>query len=305
MFKDLCEVFAPSGDEQEMRDYIIENAKKIFDTVETDNIGNLICRKSGSGRRICVECGLDSCGIMVISKECDKAYFSGVGGVGAAYLNGKKVVFKNSEVGVVRFDGKNIDNAKVTDLYVEVDTQNISIGDFAVIVGGFFENSTKLFANDLSTKIAIAAVLQAVRAVDTNNDLTVLFSAQRRFAAKGIKTFFGCNDFDEVITVDGVTCENGIKADSGCAVIAVDSRGVSDKAFRDSVENLAEKCGAKIQTAVTGENLCLEAIATSGRGENVVALGIPVMHKGKPFECVLKSDLDKTVKLLKTVIEEV
>ena len=242
---------------------------------------------------------------MVISKECDKVYFSGIGGVGAAYLNGKKVAFKNGEVGVVRFDGKNIDDAKVTELYVEMDTQNINIGDFAVIVGGFFENSTKLFANDLSTKIAIAAVLQAVMAVDTGNDLTVLFSVQRRFAAKGIKAFFGCNDFDEVITVDGVTCENGIKPDSGCAVIAVDSRGVSDKGFRDSVEKLAQKNDVKIQTAVTGENLCLEAIATSGRGANAVALGIPVMHKGKPFECVTKSDLGETVKLLKTVIEEV
>ena len=28
MFKDLCDVFAPSGDEQEMREYIIENAKR-------------------------------------------------------------------------------------------------------------------------------------------------------------------------------------------------------------------------------------------------------------------------------------
>ena len=305
MFKDLCEVFAPSGDEQKMREYIIENAKKIFDKVETDNIGNLICRKLGSGRRVCVECGLDSCGIMVIFKECDRVFFSGVGGVSAAYLVGKKVVFQNGEVGVVRFEGKNIDEARVTDLYVEVDTQNISIGNFAVITGDFFENSTKLFANDLSTKIAIAAVLQAVRAVDTNNDLTVLFSAQRRFAAKGIKTFFGCNDFDDVITVDGVTCENGIKADNGCAVIAVDSRGVSDKAFRDRVEKLAAKCDAKIQTAVTGENLCIETVTTSGRGANAVGFGIPVAHKGKNFECVMKSDLDETIKLLKAVIEEV
>ena len=186
-----------------------------------------------------------------------------------------------------------------------MDTQNISIGDFGVVTGDFFENSTKLFANDLSTKIAIATVLQAVRAADTNNDVTVLFSAQRRFAAKGIKAFFGCNDFDEVVTVDGVICENGVKAESGCAVIAVDSRGVSDKDFLNKVENVAKKCGAKMQTAVTGENLCLEAIATSGRGANAVALGIPVMHKGKPFECVMKSDLDESIKLLKAVIEEV
>ncbi len=303
MLKDLCKVFAPSGDEQKMREYIIENAKKIFDTVETDNIGNLVCRKAGSGRKVCIECGLDSCGIMVISKECDRVFFSGVGGVSAAYLAGKKVTFKNGEVGVVRFDGKNIDDAKVTDLYIEMDTQNISIGDFAVITGDYFENSTKLFANDLSTKIAIAAVLQAVRVADTNNDLTVLFSAQRRFAAKGIKAFFGCNDFDEVVTVDGVICENGIKSDKGCAVIAVDSHGVSDKGLRDRIEAVAKKSNAKIQTAVTGENLCLESITTWGKGANAVGIGIPVMHKGKPYECVMKSDLDETIKLLKAAVE--
>lgn len=303
MLKDICKIFAPSGDEQKMREHITENFKGIFDNVETDNIGNLICRKSGRGRRLCIECGLDSCGIMVISKECDKVFFSGVGGVGAAYLAGKKVIFKNGEVGVVRFDGKKVDDAKVTELYVEVDTQNISIGDFGVVIGDFFENSTKLFANDISTKVAIAAILQAVSTAKTDDELTVVFSAQRRFAAKGIKAFFGSNDFDEVVTVDGVICENGIKADNGCAVIAVDSRGVSDKTFRDKIENLAEKCDVKIQTAVTGENLCLEAIATSGRGANAVAIGVPVMHKGKPYECVLKSDFEETVKLLKAVIE--
>lgn len=305
MLKDLCNVFAPSGDELEMREYIMDSFKELFNSIETDNIGNLICRKSGKESSLCIECGLDSCGVMVISKESDKVFFSGVGGVGAAYLAGKKVIFKNGEIGVVRFDGKNIDEAKVTDLYIEMDTKNIGIGDFGVVTGDFFENSMKLFANDISTKIAISAVLQAVSKVNTDRELTVVFSAQRRFAAKGIKAFFGSNDFDKVVTVDGVVCENGIKADGGCAVIAVDSRGVSDKELCDRVEILAAKNEVKIQTAVTNENLCLEAIVTSGKGTNAVALGIPVSHKGKPFECVLKSDFDATVKLLGTIIEEI
>ncbi len=304
MLKELCNIFAPSGDEQKMREYITEHSKTLFDSIETDNIGNLICCKSGRARSLCIECGLDSCGIMVIAKETDKIYFSGVGGVSAAYLAGKKVFFKNGETGVVRFDGKNIDDAKVTDLYIEMDAQNIGIGDFGVVEGGFFENSTKLFANDISTKIEIAAVLKAVGKANTDRGLTVVFSAQRRFAAKGIKAFLGANEFDKVVTVDGVACENGIKADGGCAVIAVDNRGVSDKDLRCKAEELATKNNIKVQTAVTGENLCLEAIATSGKGTNAVAIGIPVSHKGKPYESIMKSDFDKTVKLLSVMIEE-
>ncbi len=304
MLKSLCEVFAPSGMEMQMREYIKECVKDVFDQIQIDNLGNLVARKNGSERSLCIECGMDSCGVMVTSKTDDKAYFSGIGGVSAAYLNGKKVFFKDGNFGIIRYDGKNAADAKVTDLYIATDTQGISIGDFGVIADEYCENSKNFFANGIASKVALAAVLQAVKTADTDKGYTVLFSAQRRFAAKGIQTFFTNEEFDRVITVDGISCESGIKCGGGCAIIAVDSRGVSDKGFREETENISTDREIKFQTAVTDENMCIEAVSTSGRGANCVALGIPVTHKGKNYESVLKSDFNETVKLIKTIIEE-
>lgn len=304
MLEKICSIFAPSGRELEMREYIKARISGMFDSIETDNAGNLIAHKNGTASKLCIECGMDICGVMAISKADDKVYFSGVSGVNATQLVDKKVVFQNGEYGVARYDGKNLAEAKVTDVYIEMDSQKIEIGDFGVVEADYFESKSRYFANGLAAKAAIEAVIRAIEESKTDKAFTVVFSAQRRFAAKGIKTFFGTCDFERVVTVDGISCESGIKSGNGCVIVAVDSRGVSDKGFREEIEKISRKKNIKSQTATTDENLCIEAISTSGNSTNCVALGIPVLHKGKAYETVLKVDFDETVKLIKAVIEE-
>ena len=293
----------PSGSEGQMRSFIKSNIDEKIYKYNEDNIGNLEIHKEGNKRCLCIECGMDSCGVMVISKTPGKVYFSGVGGVSAAYLAGKKIVFENGSMGIVRYDGKNANDAKVTDLYIEMDEACVDTGDFGVIAADFFENKNTFFANEISTKIAVAVVLEALKDAETDKEITVAFTAQRRFGAKGILTYLGNKEFDKVITIDGISCENGIKCGGGCAVVAADCRGVSDKCFRNEVEQLARTSGIEIQTAVTAENLCIEAVSVTGKGSCGVGLGIPVSHKGKSYESVLKKDFDGAVKLLKSVIE--
>jgi putative aminopeptidase FrvX len=55
-------------------------------------------------------CGLDGCGIMLTSIEEDKVHFAGVGGINAEYLIGKKIIFDDGNIGIVRFDGKDKTN---------------------------------------------------------------------------------------------------------------------------------------------------------------------------------------------------
>lgn len=303
MIKELCNVFSPSGQEENMREYISKSVSDVFDNIKVDNIGNLICQKEGKPRSLCIECGMDSCGVMVVSKSEGKAFFSGVSGVSAAYIVDKKVTFKNGEVGVVRYDGKSLENAKLTELYIEMNTQNIRVGDFGVVAAEYFEDRDKIFANGLGSKIPIAAVVKAVKESQSDKELTVIFSAQHRFAAKGIKAFFGANEFDKVITVDGASCEMGAKSGEGCLIVALDKTGVSDKGLRDKTENITSEAKIKSQTAVTDENLCIEAISTAGKGTSCVAFGVPVLHKGKTYESVMKTDFDSVVALIKACIE--
>lgn len=302
MIKRLCEVFSPSGSEKKMCEFLKAEMSDEFDSTNVDNAGNLILHRAGTGKKLCIECGMDSRGVMVVSKNEDKAFVAGLGGVTPEFLLDKRLFFENGEIGIVRSEAKPTAETKTADLYVEVDTDGIETGAFAAVSSEFCENNRSFFSTDVSAKLAMAAVLEAVKGQKTNLDLTLVFTSQKRVGARGIRAFFENREFDACITVDGILCGGGVKSGSGCAIVAVDGRDVADKELRDATEALADKCGIKAQLAVTEENLCMEAISKSGSGVRCIALGIPTLFKGQRYESVLKSDFDEAVRLLKGII---
>ncbi|MBR5155807.1 MAG: hypothetical protein IKW62_04955 [Clostridia bacterium] len=291
MISEIYSVFSPSGREEKMREYIADKISGIFDKVESDNFGNLVAR-SGNGD-FCIECSMDSCGIMIVHIEDGKAYFAGVGGINAEYLIGKKILFCDNSIGIVRYDGKTPNEAKVSDLYLECDSSNLKIGDFGVVKSGYCETGDKMFANGLGSKIGLAAVLETLTKFEKIDNLCVLFSSQKRLGARGIQAFLGANEFDKIITVEGVA-DKSIKA---CALVVADRNGVCNTDFKDELEKVIDNI------AVTDDDLCMGNITASGKGAKCAALGIPVSHKDKNFECVKKTDFFSGADYLKEVIE--
>ncbi len=292
MINEVYNVFSPSGNEAKMREYIIERISGKFEEIRADQFGNLIA-KSGGGD-FCIECGMDSSGIMLVSTDEGSAHFAGVGGINAEYLIGKKVLFADDRIGIVRYDGKTPGESKFPELYLECDAKNLKVGDFGVVKSDYCETDDKIFANGLCNKIGLVSVLEALDRFDKIDNLCVLFSSQKRLGARGIQTFFGVEEFDRIVTVDGVSSES-IK---GCTFVVADQSGVCDVGFRDELKNYTGVF------AVTGENLCIANISASGKGASCVALGVPVYNKDKNFETVKKTDFNRSVELLGSVIKD-
>ncbi len=292
MINEIYNVFSPSGCEGKMREYISQRISGKFDEITADKFGNLIA-KSGSGD-FCIECSMDSCGIMIVSIDEKSAYFAGIGGINAEYLIGKKILFEDGSIGIVRYDGKAAADSKISDLYLECDIDKLKVGDFGVVKSGYCETNDKIFANGLGNKLGLAAVLEALSKFDRIDNICLLFSAQKRLGARGIQTFFGANEFDRVITVDAVSSEKIKKT----AFVVADRGGVCDAGFKEDIRHYTDSF------AVTDENLCISNISAVGKGADCVALGIPVQHKNKNFEAVKKEDFSESVALLKAVIED-
>ncbi len=290
MINEIYKVFSPSGSEGQMREYIIKKIEGIFDEVKTDTFGNLVA-KSGEGK-FCVECSMDSCGIMIVSIKEGKAHFAGVGGINSEYLIGKKILFSNGDIGIVRYDGKTPNESKISELYLECDTEKLNIGDFGVVKSGYCETNDKIFANGLGNKIGLAAVMETLEKFDRIDNLCVLFSSQKRLGARGIQAFFGINEYDHVLTVDAVSKDN-VK---GCAFVVADQNGVCSTEFKNELKKVDESF------AVTDENLCIANISASGKGASCAALVIPIANKNRNFEMAEKVDFDKCVNALKSVI---
>ncbi len=294
--KEIIEAFAPSGEEGLLRELLTKKFRGRFDEISTDNMGNLIAR-SGSGK-LCIECGMDSIGVMVVSKEAQGVRFSAVGEVKVDDVLGRKIIFADGAVGTVCCDDEmTSEKAKLSDLYIEIDTDLVEIGDFGGISAEYEEEECAYTAFGLKNRIGLAAVCKALENTDDPRDITVLFSAQKRLGARGIQAFFRVNDFEKIITVDKST-------DDGFTIVAKDNRAVSNRNLRMELEALADKRDIFAETVVSRDSFCMEQISISC-GDPCAALGIAVLCEDGEPDRVNKSDFENAVSLLTGIIREV
>lgn len=303
MIKELCKVIAPSGCEEQVRGLIKRYVKDKFENIQTDKLGNLICGSTSA--QLCIECGMDSCGVMVVAVEDEKAYITGVGGINTEYLIGKKILFNDGRFCIVRYDGKASAESKMSDLYLEGDTDKLTIGEFGVVKSGYCETEDRMFANGLGNKIGIATVIEALNKLEDTSRVCVIFSAQKRLGAKGAQAFFENNGFERVVTVDALLCEKGIKSGKGCVLIASDKNFVCSKEFKNSLVQCAERNNKELTVAVTDKNMCMAQMGAVGKGAECVGIAIPTFCKDVNFECVCKKDFEAAAEFLSAVIKEV
>lgn len=294
MIKDLIEIFSPSGCEERIVKYLISRLSNVCDEIKTDNFGNLIATRQGRGKSLCFECGLDSRGVMVVAKEDKKVYFAAVGDIKPETIVDREIIFANGNGGMVKYDGENAKEAKVSDLYIEIDTKGVNVGDFGVIKAEFCEDTDLFSAYGLSDRIGVVAVCRAVSRLDKDCGFTVLFSVQKRLGGRGIRTFFGANTFDAVITVD--SCKD--KCDNGGLLIVKDAKAVAPVALRNKVEAIIEKNNLPITPVVSATNFFMETIGISGDGNHCIGIGVPVQGEDKEKQSVKKADFDAVVELL-------
>ncbi len=297
MIEKITNAFSPSGREDEVRQILIESLKDKFDKIYVDSLGNVIAKK-GVSPKLLIECGMDSPGIMVVDNSDGKAWFSAFGGLKPKAWIGKKIIFENGFCGEVKYDGEKSDDAKISDLYIELEIAEISVGDFGILKTEFSEGDDYYFGYGLKSKAGLLAVYQAV--LDLDEDFAVLFSAQKRIGGKGIKAFLSANNFECAISVDGF-CD---KEADGTVVIAKDSTAVASVDFRKALENVAVLQKLDVKTSVLDENFFGSSFLTSGKGTEWTAIGIPAKLGEDGKDKILKKDLENAVKLLKSAVEK-
>lgn len=302
MLNKLFDLLSPSGAEEKIRDFIKHTISERFDSVSVDNIGNLVAHKTGSGAKICVECGMDSRGIMLVAAEKNTASFAGVGQLKPSYLINQKIIMSDGTLGIVRCGGEASDSTKLSDLTLEYDNETLKIGDFGIVYPDFAKTETKILANGLSDIIGLAAVIEAITTADIKTDLTVVFSAQKVLGGRGIRSFFGTHSFDKVFTIVGVECKNGTKNGDGCAVIVKDKTAVASIDLKRELEVVSAADSIKTQPCVSDESFYLGSISHTSCGNPCIALGVPILHKNKAFECADICDFDETVRLIRQII---
>ncbi len=312
----LVGAFGPSGCENQVSQVIEELAGPYVDEISRDTLGNLICRKKGSGTRVMLSAHMDSIGL--VATHIDEAGFvhvGALGGVNAAKALYAPVRFQNGAAGLVCAEsGADLEKLKVSDILIDIGASNgeeakklVQVGDAAVYNTPIATAAGRVIAPYLDDRIACLVLLMAMGQLEeTDNDLYFVFSAQEELGARGAKTAAWAIDPDYGIAVDvtGTDDEPGSKhrasslCGKGAAVKVMDDSVICSLSLVEKLMALAGERGIPAQRDVLrGGGTDAGPIQAARSGVRTGGISIPCRYIHTPTEMVDLNDVRACVDL--------
>lgn len=325
MLKKLCSLNSTSGDEKQVRDFIINEIKEFCD-YKIDNLGSIIAFKRGkkaSDKKIMLSAHMDEVGF-IITNICDDGYldFAPVGGINANVVPGR-IMTLNGIKGVVglkpihlQSDDEKTKAPSFKNLKIDIgakskeDAENyVSEGDFC-----YFSDSHEEFGDGyikskaLDDRIGCMLLIELIKS-ELEYDTYFCFNVQEEVGLRGAAcTAYSVNP-DVAVVLESTTAADlcGVSGGNRVCVLGngpvisfMDGRTVYDRDLYLLAMNTAKEKGipAQTKTAIAGGNDA-GAIQTSAGGTKVLAISLPCRYIHSGASVVKKSDIEQTRKLLK------
>lgn len=337
LLKTLSELPGAPGREERVRDYISGQVQEHADDVRVDALGNLICLKRGVGkhpRKVMIACHMDEIAFYV--RHIDENGFLRVqplGGFDTRNLFARRVRIqprKGDDIfGNLNPAGRPVhiatpeERTKIptateffvdTGLPIETLKELIKVGDPVTLVQECIELGDHVTGKCLDNRVAcwvgIRLLQKLTRAKD---DVYVVFTVQEEIGVRGAMTasYDIAPDvgiaIDTTLAVDipGVTEHEWItKLGGGTAIKVMDSYSVSDNELVNAFIAVAEKHEIPHQLEILPMGgTDAGALQRARSGAKVITLSVPTRYIHTVTETVHKTDLNATVDLLHTYLE--
>ena len=336
LLKTLCEIPGVPGHEHRVRDLITSEIEGLFDHIEVDALGSLLCRrdprkKSKSAKKVMLLCHMDEIGFLV-SHITDSGflYLQPVGGFDPRNLFSRRVLIcteKGDFKGVMNPAGKPIhisspeDRKKIpdpTDFVVDTGMgkatkKKIKVGDFVVMDEPFIEIGSKVVSKALDNRIACWLGIEVIRALAKSKakhgcEIHVAFTAQEEVGLRGARTAsfairpdigFG---IDTTLACDtpGVPEQNRTTVQGeGFGLHVKDSSFIADRDLVLEIEKLAKKKKIPYQRtllAAGGQDGAAAQQAAAGARAVGIVVGTRYIHT--VTEMIEKGDLEAAKDIL-------
>ena len=330
----LCALSGVSSWEDEVRDFLKEEALPYADEIRTDALGNLIVFKRGAkpaGNKLMLCAHMDEVGLMV-RKITDEGYlkFDTVGGIDRRVLLGKRVLVGPQKVpGVVglkayhlvsREEEKSV--PKLDGFYIDIGAANreeaealTDLGDVAV-----FDSRPELWGNGLMKAKAIddrvgCAVLLTLLKEDLPMDVTFVFTAQEEVGTRGAFGAAFSVTPELAVAVEGTTAADlpGVPPQrqvctvgQGPAISFMDRGSIGDKALFRRLRDLADGLGIpwQLKRLVSGSNDAA-AVQRTKTGVRTGVVSVPVRYLHAPSSVASIQDMEGALALARALIADV
>jgi len=315
--KTLCGLNGVSGNEKEVRDYIISQIDG-FCEYNVDNLGNVIAFKKEVGMIVTY---INSDGTLKIST---------VGGVDARVIFGRQVLVGDEKiVGVIgskavhNLSAEEKDQAVKSDkLYIDIGAKDkeqaeklVSLGDVVSFKSEFLEYGDGFIkAKAIDDRAGCAIMLDLIRN-ELDFDTHFSFVTQEEIGLRGAKVASYTVNPDIAIVLETTTAadipsasaeKQVCKLGNGAVVSFMDRSTIYNKdlynlAFEVAKEN---KIPCQTKTMVAGGNDS-GAIHLSRGGVKTMAISVPCRYLHSPSCVIKKSDFEAVYNLTKAVLPKV
>ena len=213
LLRALCETPGVPGHEDRVRDLVRAEIDGLFDAVEVDPMGSLLCRRDARAgavaQKIMLLCHMDEIGFLVSHvNEQGFLYLQPVGGFDPRNLFSRRVLVCTDHgdlKGVMNPGGRPIHIAgadekkkipEPTEFFVDTGLgaaakDRVKVGDMVVMDEPFVEMGDKLVSKALDNRIACWLGIEAMRGVvdaDHGAEIHVAFTAQEEVGLRGART---------------------------------------------------------------------------------------------------------------------
>jgi endoglucanase len=320
--KKITDIFGPSGCEERVTQYIIDEIKDYVDEIEVDKMGSLIARKKGDGSKVMVAGHMDQIGLMVTDID-DNGFVrvTNIGGINPFVTYGERVIFRDGTIGVASCDGAiDLKDMKLDKIFVDIGCKNREeaekvtyIGDTCVYLSQYNETEHTVNTGALDDRIGCFVIIEAIKQLkDVKNDCYFVFTVQEEVGIRGAKTSAFKIDPDLGIAVDitGAGDTPGakrfaVKLHSGVAIKVRDNSLLSHPKLNKVVVDTCkeEKIDYQMEVLEFG-GTDAGGISLNREGVPATCLSIPTRYAHSAHETVSKYDITQAINLVVKLMEK-
>ena len=327
--KVLCELDAPSGHENAVRDYIIPQIED-YAEVSVDALGNVIAKVTGKKRavkRIMVDAHMDEVGfILTYIGDDGMCKFTTLGSINTSVMLARRVRFLNGTVGVISskpvhmLEGDEKEKFPSEDaLYIDIGADSkadaetkVKIGDCAVFDEPFKKIGDLVISKAIDDRAGCFSLIEIIKS-KPEYDFYASFSVNEEVGAGAKTVTYGINP-DIAIVVESTTAADiaGVPDDKkvclvgkGAVVSFMDRGTLYEKSLFDKTMKIAEEEGipAQVKSYVAGGNNAA-GIHQIREGVRTVAISVPCRYIHSAVSVASFEDIQSVKNLTKAVLEK-
>lgn len=322
LLSDLCTTRGVSGSEGPVRDLIREHIQDHVDSIEMDNVGNLVAHREGDAPSIALAAHMDEVGMMIKSIEEDgTARVAPVGHIDPISLVGQRVQVHDL-VGIMTTEelanGLDVEEAPyMEDLYVDFGMdpdsvrEKVNLGDYVYLGHGELDRvgtGDHICAKALDDRIGCLALVEVARRLKRDLDVTFLFTVQEEVGLQGSQVSSQQLATDYVLVVDMVDCEDleGTRLPGEGPYLSIMDGGlIGNQCLNNWFRDIAEQTEIDLQFEVSdlGVTDAMHFAIAQG-GTPTTTIGVPVKNMHTKDSIASTSDIEELITLLLTALED-